>query len=411
MMGTARTISMMDNNLAPTANLGPRAMLGVVLVGAAVVCAAAPPVAAQSYSAVDAAVIRGISHGLYPGAVVVIGRRDTVLYARGYGHLTWHESSPRPLPGRTLWDLASLTKVVATTSAIMVLADRQALDLDAPVSQYLPRFTGGARSAVTVRMLLDHTSGLPAWRPFYRLAPTRDSALALLYTTPLERPPGDSAVYSDLNAMLLGELVRTLSGDSLDDFVIREVFEPLGMRHTMFRPPRSVWAEVAPSGTFRGRPVAGIPSDGNAARLGGVAGHAGLFSSGSDLALYAQAWLREGQAADGPFIQASTMQRFLQRTPASGSRLLGWDTPDTTLQEPSVFGTRLSPAAYGHTGWTGTEIWIDPAQDLFLVFLTNRSYRPRGRHSIDRLRELRAGLSDAVVSATGSACVSRINSC
>jgi len=342
---------------------------------------------------------------------VVIGRRDTVLYARGYGHLTWHESSPHPTPGRTLWDLASLTKVVATTSAIMVLADRQALDIDTPVSEYLPRFAGGARSAVTVRMLLDHTSGLPAWRPFYRLAPTRDSALALLYSTPLERAPGDSAVYSDLNAMLLGELVRRLSGESLDDFVTREVFEPLGMRHTMFRPPRSVWADVAPSGTLHGRPVAGTPSDGNAARLGGVAGHAGLFSSGADLALYAQAWLREGQAADGQFIQASTVQRFLQRTPASGSRLLGWDTPDTTLQEPSVFGTRLSPAAYGHTGWTGTEIWIDPAQDLFLVFLTNRSYRPRGSHSIERLRELRAGLSDAVVSATGSGCVAHITPC
>jgi CubicO group peptidase (beta-lactamase class C family) len=402
---------MMDNKLATGVSPGPRAIYRMIVVAAALVCADAPPVVAQSYSAVDAAVIRGISHGLYPGAVVVIGRRDTVLYARGYGHLTWHHSSPRPLPGRTLWDLASLTKVVATTSAIMVLTDRQALDLDAPVSGYLPRFAGDGRSAVTVRMLLDHTSGLPAWRPFYRLAPTRDSALALLYTTPLERPAGDSAVYSDLNAMLLGEVVRTLSGESLDDFVTREVFEPLGMRHTMFRPPRSVWAEVAPSGTFRGRPLAGVPSDGNAARLGGVAGHAGLFSSGTDLALYAQAWLREGRAADGPFIQASTIQRFLQRTPASGSRLLGWDTPDTTLQEPSVFGTRLSPAAYGHTGWTGTEIWIDPTQDLFLVFLTNRSYRPRGRHSIERLRELRAGLSDAVVSASGSGCVARITSC
>jgi len=366
---------------------------------------------AQSFATVDAAVNRGISHGLYPGAVVVIGRRDTVLYARGYGHLTWHPSSPRPEPGLTLWDLASLTKVVATTSAIMVLSDRQLLDLDAPVSRYLPRFTGGERGAVTVRMLLDHTSGLPAWRPFYRLAPSRDSALALLYSTPLDRPPADSAVYSDLNAMLLGELVRALTGDSLDDFVTREVFEPLSMRRTMFRPPRSMWAEVAPSGTYRGRPVAGIPSDGNAERLGGVAGHAGLFSSGTDLARYAQAWLREGRAANGPFIQASTVQRFLQRNPASGSRLLGWDTPDTTLQEPSVFGSMLSPSAYGHTGWTGTEIWIDPAQDLFLVFLTNRSYRPRGRHSIERLRELRAGLSDAVVSATGPGCAVRASTC
>jgi CubicO group peptidase (beta-lactamase class C family) len=398
-------------DLSFASGFSPRRLSRVVHLAAALVSLSAGVVSAQSYAAVDAAVSRGISHGLYPGAVVVIGRRDTILYSRGYGHLTWHPSSPRPVPGRTLWDLASLTKVVATTSAVMVLADRQLLDLDAPVARYLPRFAGGPRSAVTVRMLLDHTSGLPAWRPFYRLAPTRDSALALLYSTPLDRAPGDSAVYSDLNAMLLGELVRTLTGDSLDDFVTRQVFEPLGMQRTMFRPPRSLWAEVAPSGMYRGRPVAGIPSDGNAARLGGVAGHAGLFSSGTDLALYAQAWLREGQGANGPFIQASTVQRFLQRTPASGSRLLGWDTPDTTLEEPSVFGTRLSPSAYGHTGWTGTEIWIDPAQDLFLVFLTNRSYRPRGRHSIERLRELRAGLSDAVVSATRPGCTVRASSC
>jgi CubicO group peptidase (beta-lactamase class C family) len=385
----------------------------LVLAGALVALAAGRPgaVVAQSFTGVDAAVSRGISHGLYPGAVVVIGRRDTVLYARGYGHLTWYASSPRPTPARTLWDLASLTKVVATASAIMVLADRQQVDLDAPVSRYLPRFSGGDRSAVTVRMLLDHTSGLPAWRPFYRLAPSRDSALALLYTTPLERAPGDSAVYSDLNAMLLGELVRALSGDPLDDFVAREVFEPLGMHRTMYHPPRSIWADVAPSGLYRGRPVAGLPSDGNAVRLGGVAGHAGLFSSGADLARYAQAWLRLGQAPAGPFIQASTVERFLQRTPGSGSRLLGWDSRDTTLEQPSVFGTRLSPAAYGHTGWTGTEIWIDPEQDLFLVFLTNRSYRPRGRNSIERLREVRARVSDAVVSATGSTCQVRASSC
>lgn len=357
-------------------------------------------VAAQSFQAVDAVIRHGIRDGLYPGAVVVIGRRDTVLYAQGFGHLTWQSGSARPTAGRTLWDLASLTKVVATTSSMMVLVETGAVDLDAPVSHYLPRFSSAEderRDQVTVRMLLDHTSGLPAWRPFVHLARTRDSALSLLYSTPLAHAPGDTAVYSDLNAILLGELVNVVSGEPLDRFAERMVFQPMGMTRTLFRPPHSMWREVAPSAIYHGRPVAGVPNDGNAVRLGGVAGHAGLFSTGADLARYAQSWLGLGRIGTGVLVQPATVERFLQRTPASGSRLLGWDTPDTLVADPSVFGRRLTQAAYGHTGWTGTEIWIDPGQDLFLIFLTNRSYRPRGRHSIDRLREIRARLSDVVV--------------
>jgi CubicO group peptidase (beta-lactamase class C family) len=357
----------------------------------------AAPAAAQSFQAVDAVVRHGIRDGLYPGAVVVIGRRDTVLYAQGFGHLTWQAGSPRPTPAGTLWDLASLTKVVATTSSMLVLVQQGAVDLDAPVSHYLPRFSGPSgdwrREQVTVRMLLDHTSGLPAWRPFVHLARTRDSALSLLYSTPLVHAPGDTAVYSDLNAILLGELVHAASGEPLDRFADRMVFQPLGMSRTLFRPPHSMWRQVAPSALYRGRPVAGVANDGNAVRLGGVAGHAGLFSTGTDLARYAQSWL----VGAGILAQPATVDRFLQRTPTSGSRLLGWDTPDTLVADPSVFGRHLTPAAYGHTGWTGTEIWVDPGQNLFLVFLTNRSYRPRGRHSIDRLREIRAQLSDVVV--------------
>jgi CubicO group peptidase (beta-lactamase class C family) len=359
------------------------------------------PATAQSFEAVEAVVRRGIKDGLYPGAVVMIGRKDTVLYAQGFGHLTWQAASPRPSPARTLWDLASLTKVVATTSSMMVLVQDGVVDLDAPVSRYLPRFSAASgdwrRDQVTVRMLLDHTSGLPAWRPFVHLARTRDGALNLLYSTPLVHAPGDTAVYSDLNAILLGELVHVVSGEPLDQFADRMVFQPIGMSRTLFRPPHSMWRDVAPSAIYRGHPVAGVANDGNAVRLGGVAGHAGLFSTGSDLARYAQSWL----VGAGVLAKPATVERFLQRTATSGSRMLGWDTPDTLIADPSVFGRRLTTAAYGHTGWTGTEIWVDPGQDLFLVFLTNRSYRPRGRHSIDRLREIRARLSDVVVTTMG----------
>ncbi|HSE66669.1 MAG TPA: serine hydrolase domain-containing protein, partial [Gemmatimonadales bacterium] len=162
-----------------------------------------PPPAGQ-FAPLDEIVEAGIRRGIYPGAVVVVGRRGSVLYSRGYGHLTWDPRSPVPSPDSTIWDLASLTKVTATTPSVMRLVEQGKVDLDRPVISYLPRFTGGRKGEVTVRMLLDHTSGLRSYVQFFRLAPTRDSAIALLYAEPLRRPPGKSAEYSDLNFLLLG---------------------------------------------------------------------------------------------------------------------------------------------------------------------------------------------------------------
>ncbi len=359
---------------------------------------------AQSFDAVDRAVRAGIDRGVYPAAVVVIGRRDTVLYAKGYGHLTWRRSSPAPRPDSTLWDVASLTKVVATTSAVMLLSDRGRISLDAPVVTYLRHFSGPRKSEVTVRMLLDHTSGMPSYREYYRRTKSRARAVELLYAEQLDRAPGDSAVYSDLNAMLLGLMVEQITGERLDVFVSREIFARLSMSQTLYRPPPSVHHRCAPTGLWRGRPSRGRVYDRNAGLLGGVAGHAGVFSTGLDLARYAQIWLREGTLAGRPLVHPATVRRFLTRGPKSGSRLLGWDTPDPTLEQPSVFGSLLSSSAYGHTGWTGTEIWIDPARDLFMIFLTNRSFAPKHRRSIDELREVRAQLADAVVRSVPEAC-------
>ncbi len=249
-------------------------------------------------------------------------------------------------------------------------------------------------------MLLDHTSGLHSYVPYFRLTRTRADAIARLLKEELRRVPGDSAVYSDLNAMLLGLVLERASGLPLDSLVAREVTGPLGMHSTLFRPPRSLHPRTAPTGVYRGTPMAGQVNDPNAAHLGGVAGHAGLFSTGADLARFAQAWLAEGATRPARWARAETVRRFLGRTPASGTRLLGWDTRDSTLAEKgelSVFGDLVSRDAYGHTGWTGTKLWIDPANDLFLVFLTNRSFDPRGSESIVQLREVRAALSDATV--------------
>jgi CubicO group peptidase (beta-lactamase class C family) len=353
------------------------------------------------FSAVDAAVRAGIRKGIYPGAVVVIGNSRELLHAERYGHFTWSARSNRPRSDSTLWDLASLTKVIGTTGAVMRLVDAGRLELDAPVMRYVPAFAGAGRERVTVRMLLNHTSGLRAYIPFFRSAGTREEAVAQLLTDTLLRPPGLSAVYSDLNAILLGLVIEGVTGEPFDSVVTREVLEPLGMRQTLFRPPPTLWHRTAPNGIIGRTPVVGLVNDRNAVVLGGAAGHAGLFGTGRDLARYAQAWLRMGQLANGAtWVRPETMREFLMTSPNAGSRLLGWDSPDPNYDKPtSVFGRLLSPLAFGHTGWTGTELWIDPARDLFVVFLTNRSFDPRARNSIVALRDVRASVSDAAARA------------
>jgi CubicO group peptidase (beta-lactamase class C family) len=373
----------------------------------------AAPGAAQTFADVDRAALAGIREGLYPGAVVVIGRRDSILYTRGYGHYTWNPASRVPDPDSTIWDIASITKVVATASSAMRLVDRGRLDLDAPVRRYLPRFAGGLKNRVTVRMLLDHTSGLKSYVPIYRKAGrSRTRMIDLLYAQPLVRSPGDSAEYSDLNAMLLGLLIESVSGTRLDSFAKAEVFDPLGMTETRFRPPARLKRRIAPSGIWRGNPVPGDVNDQNAAAFGGVAGHAGVFSTGMDLARFAQVWLREGQGSVGPWVSPATIRQFLIRGPRSGTRLLGWDSPELQGEEPSIYGTLITHSAYGHTGFTGTELWIDPSHDLFLVFLTNRAFDPKTRDSVKGLKLVRTELSDAAIRLVPHTCPQElISSC
>jgi CubicO group peptidase (beta-lactamase class C family) len=384
------------------------AVITLLLLAVAPVALAAPLRARSAddrrppdFSAVDAAVRRGIRNGIYPGAVVVIGTSSKVLHAERYGTFTWSPRSNRPRSDSTLWDLASLTKVVGTTGAVMRLVDAGALELDAPVARYFPGFSGAGRERITVRMLLNHTSGLRAYLPFFRTAASREEAVTQLLADTLLRPPGSSAVYSDLNAILLGLVVEQVTGEPLDSVVMREVLRPLGMKQTMFRPPATLWHRTAPSATLGKQPVVGLVNDRNAVVLGGAAGHAGLFGTGRDLALYAQAWLRMGRTADGEtWVRPETMREFLAPLPNAGSRLLGWDSPDPLYEKPtSIFGRLLSPLAFGHTGWTGTELWIDPARDLFLVFLTNRSFDPRARNSLVALRDVRSSVSDAAARA------------
>ncbi|HSR14661.1 MAG TPA: serine hydrolase domain-containing protein [Gemmatimonadales bacterium] len=356
---------------------------------------------AQQWTGVDQAVQQGIAKRTYPGAVLVVGRSDTVLYEKGYGRTAWSSRSTRPDPETTLWDLASLTKVVATASATMVLVDRGELEIDAPVDRYLPEFAGPGKDRVTLRMLLDHTSGLRPWAPLYRQA-DRDGALAALFGEPLRREPGGAAQYSDLNAILLGLAVERAAGEPLDELANRAVFGPLGMSATHFRPTPAERSKAAPSRLAGRSPVAGIVNDDNARRLGGVAGHAGLFSTGADLARFAQAWLRSLTRGSNGWVSPEVVRLFSERSPVSGTRALGWDTPDTATT--TSFGALAHRNVLGHTGWTGTSLWIDPAQDLFVVLLTNRTISPRGNRSLHDIKLVRAALSDAVRLAAGPSC-------
>jgi CubicO group peptidase (beta-lactamase class C family) len=373
-----------------------------LLVAIATILASSGIGPAQAFRAADSIVERGIRAGIYPGAVLVIGRKAGVIHARGFGHLTWNTGSPVPSPDSTLWDLASLTKVVGTTAAVMRLVDEGRVALDAPVVRYLPRFTGSGKERVRVRQLLDHTSGLPSYVEFFRLSRTRDSAIALLYRTPLRRPTGAAAEYSDLNFLLLGLLVETVSGEPLELFVTRAVLEPVGMTHSRYRPGETTARQTAPTGQWRGHPVCCRVNDQNAERMGGAAGHAGLFSTGGDLARYARLWLNQGMVDGHQVFQPATVRMFLTPDSVGATRLLGWERPDPRHRDDSAYGRLLSRGAYGHTGWTGTLIWVDPERDLFLVLLTNRSFGPRMRHSIRALRAVRGALADEVVRAAGS---------
>jgi CubicO group peptidase (beta-lactamase class C family) len=375
------------------------------VLGLLVLLQTAPRSAAFTAATFDPIAREGIRLGGYPGAVLAVGSADSVLYIKGYGRLTWSPVSASTDPDSTLYDLASLTKVVATTTAVMLLVDRGRVELDAPVARYLPGFAGAGTAAITVRHLLTHTSGLRADLPLAAIRGARSAAelLRLFYAETPRVAPGTRVLYSDVNAVLLGEIVRRASGETLDAFVTREVFRPLGMTETRYRPSRGVLGRTAPTGSWRGRPVAGLVNDPSAAKLGGVSGNAGVFSTARDVARFAQFVLRGGIAPDGRrLVRAETIRAFTTRSayfgPGTEARALGWQAVPTGERVSSA-GTRFGPRSVGHTGWTGTSLWIDPDRDVFVVLLTNRAFAPRSREPFTVVKGIRGRLADAAAEA------------
>jgi serine-type D-Ala-D-Ala carboxypeptidase len=354
----------------------------------------------SAFSILDAAV----ADRAFPGASIAVTHRGRLVALKAFGRFTYDSDSPLVTPA-TLFDLASLSKVVATTVMAMILYERGLLDLDAPVIGIVPEFADGReggkldlrRRAVTLRMLLAHASGLAAYDKLFLQAEGRDQLLHLAFVARLTADPGARAEYSDIGFIILGEALERLAGESLDRFCQREVFGPLGMAHTAYNPPPDSRAQIPPTQddrTFRKRIIQGEVQDENASVLGGVAPQAGVFSTAEDLARFAHAML----GGEPAIFRPETLALFTRRggTPAGTTRTLGWDTPSRSSQSGKYF----SPGSFGHLGYTGTSLWIDPARQLSVVLLTNRTW-PDCRNQA--IKQLRPKFHDAVVEALDAA--------
>jgi CubicO group peptidase (beta-lactamase class C family)/beta-glucosidase-like glycosyl hydrolase len=337
---------------------------------------------ADSLARIDRLMRKAIDDGIFTSAAVAVGRRGKLVKITGYGRTGGVPVDPET----TLFDLASLTKVVGTTAAAMALVDDRQLPLDAPVRRYVPLFRGGEKSGVTIRHLLTHTSGLPAGADLYADARDPEQALRRVYRTPLVYSPGEKMEYSDFGMITMAEVVRRRAEVPVDQFLARRVYGPLGMQSTQYDPPVALVQPITvPTALRSQRPytIDGVVHDANAFRLGGVTGHAGLFSTARDIAVYAQTMLNGGAYGARRVWSPRTVRIFAAPQGLPGKRGLGWDKPGPR----SSAGDYLSSSSFGHLGFTGTSVWIDPQRDMFVIILTNRTYDGGTTGEIYRVRQ------------------------
>ncbi len=350
---------------------------------------------------------QGIADSVAPGMAVYIARDGEVLAARGFGRFTYDRGSPEVTRG-TIFDMASVTKVMSTTPLAMQMYEENLLPLDAPVSAYIPEFSGGMKDSVKISHLLTHSSGLPAYLQFWILTGAKMNlaqqffhlikfwdvadypreVLEIIKHTDLVYTPGDSTLYSDLGVILMGHILEKIVHKPLDQLVQERIYTPLSMEETQYVPARRVWENIVPTEydrNYRNKQIRGQVHDENAAVLGGVAGHAGLFSTIDDMGRYAQMYLSNGYYDGKKHYKTSTIEKFTtrQNIVEGSTRALGWDTPSDS---GSLFGDYFSPQAFCHTGYTGTSIVIDPEYDVIVILLTNRVYPTRNNWKISEFR-------------------------
>ena len=327
---------------------------------------------------------QAIADHAFPSASVAVTHMGNLVCLKTFGRYTYEPNSPE-VTTASIFDLASVTKVVATTSMAMIFYERGLLDLDLPVVAVVAEFAGEdpRRDAVTLRMLLAHSSGLPAYEKLFLRAHTRDELFAAACAVPLTANPGARAEYSDIGFIILGVALERIAEESIGHVCQREVFGPLAMTQTAFNPPpvwRTATVPTMNDQSFRHRIIQGEVQDENASVMGGVAGHAGVFSTAQDIAVFAQAMLNRGR----PLLRPETLAVFTRResSPPGTSRALGWDTPSA----PSQSGKYFSAGSFGHLGYSGTSLWIDPERQLSITLLTNRTWPDCSNQAIQQVR-------------------------
>jgi len=347
---------------------------------------------------VDDVVKKAIADSAFPAAVLLVAKDGFIVYNKAFGTYDYSPYS-RQIDVGTIFDLASVSKVIGTTSAVMRLYDEKRLDLDDPVVKYLPKFGQNGKEKITIRNLLLHNSGLPALKKFYETCTSAEQLLDSLYASPLIYETGDSTIYSDLGLIALGKVIESIAGTTLDRYLANKFFKPLHMENTMYNPPEWRWDHIAPTEidtVWRKQKTAvrGRVHDENASVLGGVSGHAGLFSTASDLARMMQMLMNGGTYGGRRYLNEETVRMFTRRQSDRSTRALGWDTK--SLHGYSSAGSLFSSSSFGHTGFTGTSIWADPERNLFVIFLTNRVYPKREN---TKILKVRPAVHDAVIEA------------
>nr|WP_169304734.1 serine hydrolase domain-containing protein [Chloroherpeton thalassium] len=348
----------------------------------------------HEFEKVDAVIEAAIADGAFPSAVVGVLRENKILFHKAYGKLTYEKNSPKTTLS-TIYDLASLTKALATTLSLMKLYEEGQFRLTDKVSRYLPELKGNHKEEITIRNLLLHNAGFVPFRPFIRTCFSPDDVMRAIYQDSLCYPTGTKTIYSDIDFILLGELVHRLSGKPLDEYFHENFAKPLGLESTFFLPPDSLRYRIAPTEIDttwhlpRARPLVHDP---NAALLGGVAGHAGLFSTSGDILRLMSMVMNGGKFNGKEILKPEIVWLFTKRDTVLRQRALGWDMKSPGAH--SSAGKYFSLATFGHLGFTGTSVWVDPARSLCVVFLTNRVYPSA---SNKRIRAIRPKLHDAVI--------------
>ena len=368
---------------------------------ALLVCATAQALSAEiapvKMQGVDSVIQQAISDGNIPGAVLLVGHNGKVVYRKAYGNRAL-EPHHELMTLDTVFDLASLTKVIATTTSVMQLFELGKVRMNDPVAKYLPEFAQNGKEDITVRQLLTHYSGLEPDLDLRTQWDGKDTAYKMAFAETLAAPPGSGFVYSDINFIMLGALVERVSGETLDAYTVKHIFTPLKMTRTRYDPPALWRARIAPTQyDEKEHMLRGVVHDPTARRMGGVAGHAGLFSTGDDLARYAQALLSGG----GGILSAPAVEKMTQPEQPPVAPVLrgfGWDI-DSPFS--SNRGDLLPIGSYGHTGFTGTSLWIDPTTQTYIILLTN-AVHPRGKGNAIGLRSKVATEVAAALSLTPS---------